>query len=273
MKFAAEPKTWIFPPSFSPAALLLLSLFIIHGCASSKHDVDPTEGMPVAEIYDDAKAELDNKQYATAVKLYSKLIARYPYGPYAQQALLDSAYAYYMDKDYETAIVTGERFIKINPRHPSVDYAYYLRGLSAYSMEQSMLDKTFRQDPTERDSRAAKRAFSYFNELVTRYPNSRYASDAIQRMVYLQNSLGTFEIHVARFYLRKQAYLAAVNRAKYVLSHFQKTPAVQDALVIMVKAYRALDMSELADDALRVLELNNPNHPKLKSLSKANKKG
>lgn len=248
---------------------LTASWLLLAGCAS-KHETDPTEGMPVEEIYTDAKAELDIKQYETAINLYSKLIARYPYGPYAQQALLDTAYAYYKDNDYETCIVTADRFIKINPRHKNVDYAYYLRGLAAYSMERSMLDRTFKQDPTERDSQAAKRAYDYFSELVTRFPTSRYSPDAYQRMVYLNNALGRYEIHVARFYMRKQAYLAAANRAKYVLSHFQKTPSVADALVVLVEAYRALDLPELADDALRVLELNHPDHPSLKTLPKEN---
>ena len=252
--------------SFHRSLLGFAILFLLVGCAATADEDDPTLGLSASEIYNDAKAEMENGQFETAINLYSKLTARYPYGIYAQHALLDMAYCYYKDYEPETAILTADRFIKLNPQHENVDYVYYLRGFAAYPMEESFLDRLFDQDRTERDPKSAKRAFDYFNELVSKYPESEYTRDASKRMVYLRNVLGKHEIHVARFYIKNQAYVAAVNRAKYVLENYQRTPSTADALAIMVEAYRAMEMHDLADDALRVLQKNYPEHKASKKL-------
>ena len=222
--------------------------------------MDPTEGRDAAEIYREATSEMLNGQYETAVSLYSKLIARYPYGTYAEHAMLGLAYSQYRDYSPESAILTAERFIKLYPRHQFVDYAYYLRGVAAFAMEQGYFFRLFRQDPTERDAQAARRALSFFSELIRKFPASRYVPDARKRVIYLRNYIAQYEIHVARFYMRKEAWLAAANRAQFVLENYQQTPAVPQALAILVHAYEKLRLDKLAADAFSVLAHNYPDH-------------
>ena len=246
---------------FTLAAILLLT-----ACASSGDHDDPTSGLAAAEIYKEAKTHLDNGNYESAIQFYEKLESRFPYGRFATRAQLEIAYAYYKFEEFETAILSADRFIKLHPNHPHVDYAYYLRGLAGYNMSESFLGKLFNQDPTERDPKSARRSFQYFAELVKKFPKSKYARDAVQRMTYLRNGLSKYEVHVAQFYYEREAYLAAANRCKYVVDNYQRTPSIADALSLMVKSYRKLELGKLADDALRVLELNHPNHPELAGL-------
>jgi len=177
---------------------------------------------------------------------------------------MEIAYAYYKDNEPESAILAADRFIKLHPTHPNVDYMYYLRGLASYDLSKSFLDKVFSVDPTERDPKSARRAFEYFSELVKKFPKSRYAKDSIQRMIVIRNRLAAYEVHVADYYLSRGAYLAAANRGKYVVENYQQTPAVPDALAIMVQSYDKLGMKDLAADTRHVLELNYPNHASLK---------
>ncbi len=239
------------------AAAVLLLLSWLAGCAGPEHE-DPTEDMSARQIYLEAKAELEDGQYETAAGLYSKLISRYPYGRYAQQALLEMAYAYYKGNETETAILTAERFIKLYPRHPGIPYAYYLRGLAAYPMEPDFLARWFDQDPAERDPHAVRRAMDFFTALLDKFPRSKYTADARQRLLYLRGLLARHEIAVARFYLRREAYVAAANRARRVIEEFPRTPAVAEALQVLVAAYEGLALPDLARDARRVLELNYP---------------
>ena len=244
-----------------PHIVLLLPLLLgLHGCSSSPDADDPTAGWSAEEIYEEAKADLDNSQYEAAIQLYERLESRFPYGVYAERAQLDSAYAYYKYNEPESAILAAERFIKLHPNHPKVAYAYYLRGLASFDSDQSFMNRVFRQDPTERDPKAARRAFAYFGELVRRYPNSEYSRDAIDRMYNLRDGLANYEIHVIDYYLKRKAYVAAVNRASYVLQNYQKTPYVPDALGAMVTAYHKMGLDDLAADALQVLVLNYPDH-------------
>ena len=237
--------------------ILLLTLFFLAGCASSG---DLSEDMSARELYREAKKNLDNGFYEEAISLYEKLGSRFLYGRYTQQAQLELAYAHYKFDEPDMALLATDRFIKLYPTHASVDYAYYLRGLASYSMNRQLMEKLFDQDPTERNPKAVRQAFQHFSDLVERFPNSRYTKDSIERMIYLRNSLAQYEIHVANYYLKRDAYLAAANRAKYVIENYQHTPAVEDALAIMVKAYRKLELYELANDAKRVLDLNHPDH-------------
>ncbi|SCZ50313.1 outer membrane protein assembly factor BamD [Thiohalomonas denitrificans] len=249
--------------------LPLLVLLLTAGCAGLP-EADETADWSASEIYEKAKAALDNGNYEQALGLYSKLEARYPYGRFAQQAQLETIYAHYEADEPEAAIAAADRFIKLHPRHPNVDYAYYMRGLASFDIGGGFLERFFPSDPAERDPARAREAFRHFRELTTKFPESRYAEDAIKRMAYLRNNLARHEIQVAQYYMRRDAYLAAVERARYVLESYESTPAVPDALGIMVTAYRAMDMPKLADDALRVLRQNYPEHRVTTQLEKDN---
>ncbi len=237
--------------------LLILSLVLLLGACAS---VDKKQEWSAQQYYKEAKTALDNRDYETAIRYYEELKTAYPYGRYAEQADLDIIYAYYKGGEPESAIAAADNFIKQHPRHPNVDYAYYLRGLASFSQGDSFLNKTFNQDPTQRDPSHLRRAFNYFSELVRKFPQSKYRADALQRMKYLLNALARHEIHVARFYLEREAYLAAANRARYVVEHYQNTPSVAEALDIMAQAYEKMGRNELADDARRVLKLNFPDY-------------
>ena len=243
--------------------ITLLAL-LLHACASTGDKDDPTAGMDAKQIYDKASDELKSGDYGSAIKLYERLEARFPYGQYAERSQMEIAYAYYKQSEPESAILAADRFIKLHPNHPNVDYMYYMRGLASYDLTKSFLDNMFSIDPTERDPKSARRAFEYFSELIKKFPKSRYAKDSIQRMLAIRNSLATYEVHVAKYYLSRGAYLAAVNRSKYIVENYQRTPAVEDALDIMVQGYEKLGMNDLAADARRVLELNYPNHASVK---------
>lgn len=247
--------------------VIVITLFamLLHACASTTNPDDPTSGMDAKQIYEHASGQLKDGDYGTAIKYYERLEARFPYGKYAERAQMEIAYAYYKNDEQESAILAADRFIKLHPNHPNVDYMYYMRGLASYDLTKSFLDSLFNVDPTERDPKAARRSFQYFAELVKKFPRSRYAKDAVKRMIAIRDNLAKYEVHVADYYLSRGAYLAAANRSKYVVENYQRTPAVADALAIMVKAYTKLGMKDLATDAHRVLELNYPNHPSLKT--------
>ena len=239
---------------------------ILTGCASSGDIDDETYGFTVAELYEEAKTQLEKEEYETAIKYYEKLESRFPYGTYAERARMEVAYAYYKDSQPETAIISANRFIKLHPNHENADYAYYLRGLASFDTTVSFLDRVFDQEPSERDPKSIRQAFQYFSELIKRFPESRYTPDSIKRMKLLRENLSRYEIHVANYYQRRGAYLASANRAKYVIENYQGTLAIPDALALMVDSYRKLGMHDLADDTLRILELNHPEHEKTKSL-------
>jgi outer membrane protein assembly factor BamD len=240
-------------------SLLALMLFVLigTGCSVFK-EYDETAGWDASQLYNAAKEALNDNDYEKAIKLYGKLEARFPYGRYTQQAQLETAYAHYKAGESEAAIAAAERFIKLHPRHPNVDYAYYMRGLASFEPGRNFLERFFPQDGAQRDPTAARESFRYFSELIQRFPQSRYSQDAVQRMTYLRNSLARYEVQVADYYLRRGAHLAAANRGKYVLENYDRTPSVPDALAVMVQAYRQMKMTDLADSAYRVLEQNHP---------------
>ena len=225
---------------------------------------DPTEGWSAQKLYAEAKSELGDGNYEEAIKLYQKLEARYPHGRFAQQAQLEIPYAYYKDQKPAEAIAAAERFIKLHPNHPNVDYAYYLRGLANFNDDLGWGGYISGQDLSERDPKAAHDAFTAFKELVTRYPKSRYSPDATQRLKYLVNAMAAHEVHVARYYMKRGAYVAAANRAQVALKTYPQAPANEEGLVILVRAYDKLGMEQLRKDAERVLMANFPNSPYLK---------
>ncbi len=200
-----------------------------------------------------------------AIEQLEQLESRYPFGQYADQAQLDLIYAYYKSLDYDTAASHADRFIRLHPEHSNVDYAYYLKGLSIYSVDRGLLARFLPTTPSERDILPAKKAFTAFSRLVAKFPNSQYTADAHQRLIYLRNLLADHEVLVARFYIKRRAYLAAANRGRYVVENLQGTPAVADGLAIMVEAYRNMALDDLAKTAEQNLAHNFPDYPGLTS--------
>jgi outer membrane protein assembly factor BamD len=224
---------------------------------------DETRGWTVEKLYTEARSELNSGNYTRAEKLYETLEARFPYGTYAQQSEMDLAYAYYRDNEPELSIAACDRFIKLHPAHPNLDYIFYLKGLVYFNSDQGLLATWGRQDMSERDPKSANDAFNAFRELATRYPNSKYTPDARIKMAQLIDALGGHEMHVARYYMKRGAYVAAVNRAQVVVTQYANTRYVEEALAIMVSGYDKLGMTALRDDSRRVLALNYPNSPYL----------
>jgi outer membrane protein assembly factor BamD len=248
---------------------VILALFIgwsLAACGLLKTDTDETKGWSAAKLYAEAKQSLGDRNYEEAVKYYQKLEARYPYGRFAQQAQIEIAYAHYKDGDPALAIAAADRFIKMHPNHPNVDYVYYLKGLSNFNEDLGIMGLVGGQDMTERDPKAAAESFEAFKELVNRFPDSKYTPDAVLRMNYLVNTLASHEVHVARYYHRRGAHVAAANRAQYALKTYPLAPANEEGLVILVRSYDSLGMTDLRDDAERVLKSNFPNSRYLKEL-------
>ena len=213
-------------------------------------------------LYAEAKSELNSGNYAAAVKLFEALEARYPYGRFAQQAQLEIAYAYYKDQENASAIAAADRFIQLYPQNRNVDYAYYIKGLSNFNDNRGILGyittKLINQDMSERDAKASRESFENFKQLVTRFPNSKYTPDALKRMAFLVNTLATGEIYVARYYMKRKAYIAAVRRAQFILQEYPQTPAVEEALYVMARAYNELGLTDLRDDTEKVMRKNFP---------------
>ena len=240
---------------------------LLGGCAwlqSLQTETDETVGWSAQRLYGEAKDAMNEGSWATAIKYLEKLEARYPYGRFAQQAQLEIAYAYYRDNERASAVAACDRFIKLYPNHANVDYAYYLKGVVNFNEDQNILTRFATPDPTERDPKSARDSFDAFKELATRYPDSKYTADALARMHYLVNSLASHEVHVAQYYMKRGAYVAAANRADYAVKTYPEAPAIEDALALMARAYDQLGMDDLRDDALRVLKTNFPNSPWLK---------
>ncbi|WP_350283454.1 outer membrane protein assembly factor BamD [Nitrosomonas sp.] len=215
-----------------------------------------------SKFYVEAKNELNEGNYAAAVKLFESLEARYPYGRYAQQAQLEIAYAYYKDQEHASAIAAAERFIQLYPHHQNIDYAYYIKGLASFNDDQGILGyithKVIKQDMSERDAKASRESFESLKQLVTRYPDSKYVPDALQRMAYLVNALARGEIYVAQYYMKRKAYVAAIKRAQFILEEYPQTPATEDALYIMAVAYGELGMTDLREDVEKIIKKNFP---------------
>lgn len=237
-------------------SLLATAALLTAGCSSTA--VDKTATMSPNRIYAEAKEEMSASQWERAIPLLEKLEARATGTPLAQQAQLDKAYAQYKSAETAQALATLERFMKLHPVSPAMDYAIYLKGVINFNDDLGLFAKFTRQDLTERDQKASKESFEAFKELVDRFPESRYASDARLRMNYIVSALAQYEVHVARYYYKRGAYLAAVNRAQVAVSDYREVAAIEEALYIMYRSYEALGMTQLRDDAKRVLEKNYP---------------
>lgn len=228
---------------------------------SSENSEEDYSGWNSGKFRTEAQKAVDSGNFEKAIKLYEALESRYPFGESAAQTQLDIAYAYYKNSDPDSAIAAADRFIKINPRSPGVDYAYYLKGLVNYNRGIGFIDRFLPTDTSQRDPGSARDAYDNFDELIHRFPSSKYLSDARLRMIALRNNLAMYEVHVARYYLKRRAYIAAANRAAGVIEKYQRTPAVPYALQVMQEAYTELGLNDLAHDAERIYQLNYPKGP------------
>ncbi len=243
----------------SVLALVFLAAAALAGCGLlTEKEKDETAGWSAQRLYGEAKDAMNSRGWDKAIKLLEKLEARYPYGRYAQQAQLDIAYAYWKNNERASAIAAADRFIKLYPNHNNVDYAYYLKGLVNFNENQGLMSLIEGPDMTERDSKGTREAFQAFKDLVSRFPDSKYAEDSRARMHYLVNALAQYEVHVARYYMKRGAYVAAANRAQYAVQNYPQAPALEEAVFIMVKAYDSLGMNDLRDASDRVMRKNFP---------------
>jgi len=240
------------------SSLALILALCLGACGMLPEQVDETKGWSAQKLYAEARASLDSRAYEKAIGYYQKLEGRFPYGRFAQQSQLELAYAYYKDKDPAGAITAAERFIKNHPNHPNVDYLYYLKGVANFNDDLGLMGFVSNQDMSERDPKAARDAFDAFKELVAKFPDSKYAPDSIERMKYLVNALAAHEVHVARYYMTRGAYVAAANRVQFALKTYPTAPANEEGLLVLVKAYDALGMKDLRGDAERVMTKNFP---------------
>lgn len=241
-------------------SLAFIAVLLLAGCAifGDPTEFDETKGWSVDRLYNEAEALMRSRDYEKAIDYFQKLESRYPHGRYATQAQMEIIYSYYKQGDPISTITAADRFIKLHPNHPNIDYAYYMKGLATFN-QRGIIEKLTEQQISDRDPKSLRESFLSLKELVTRYPNSRYLKDANLRMTYLVNTLAAHEMHVARYYMKRKAYVAALNRGKYVLENYPNSTSVEEALVIMVSAYDLLGMEDLREDTMRVLQTNYPN--------------
>jgi outer membrane protein assembly factor BamD len=250
---ASSRKTFLtFFIGASAACLLLV------GCAGSDGQKDDTDIWSETKLYSEANEKLKDADYAKCGKYFEKLEARFPFGPYSQQAQINAAFCYWKAQEQAQALVAIDRFIKLHQGSPNLDYGYYLKGLISFNDDLGWLGKFTGQDLSERDPKAAKEAFESFKVVVERFPDSKYAPDSLDRMRYIVNSLAEADVIVARFYFQRGAYLASANRAQLVIRDYDRAPAVEEALYLLAKSYEKLGMTDLSNDAARVFKLNFP---------------
>ena len=260
----------MLPSTDHTLKLLLASLLaaaLMAGCSLIPEKIDETKSWSAQRLYSEARDSINDGNYQTALGYLDKIQARYPFGSYAQQAQLDTVYVQFKDGEPDAAIAAADRFIKANPRHPYVDYAHYMKGMANFERSNTMIERLAPSDRAKTDTATARQSYNDFSELMRKFPNSPYAEDAGQRILFLHNNLAAYEVNVANYYLRRGAYVAAVGRAAYVLANYARTPATENALDIMTQAYIKMGMPKLAADSLRVLERNYPQSPELPKLN------
>lgn len=237
--------------------ILIISCVLMTACASNNNQFD---NYGEDELYQTARQYVIDGKFNRAITAYQALETRFPFGKYAEQAQLEVIAAHYQASEYEAAIASADRFTRLHPDHPNADFAYYYKGLSNFDANRSLFDRFFDMDMSKRDLGTARDSFQDFSELISKFPDSRFASDARGRMIYLRNIMARGEVHIADHYFQRGAYAAAANRGRFIVEHYQETPAVADGLAIMVQAYRLMEMDKLAEDSLKTLRLNYPKH-------------
>lgn len=241
------------------AALALAAVLLVSGCGSSDTKYDKTAGWSAEQLYADAKQEVAAGNWKEARDRLTAIESRYPFGTYAQQALIELAYVNWKDGENEQALAAIDRFQQLYPNHPGTDYVLYLKGLINFTPASAFMTNVTGQDPAERDPKGLRASYDAFNELIKRYPQSKYTPDAEKRMTWLVNAIAMNEVHVARYYYTRGAYVAAINRAQTVITDFEGAPATEEALYIMMLSYDKLEMKQLKEDTERVLDKNFPN--------------
>ena len=248
------------------AKILLINLVIItllSGCSYWENvfkEADPTIGMSAAQIYSQGKEFLDAEDYPNAIRYFDMLEARYPFGSYSTQAMLDLAYAAYQSDLKDEAIVNADRFIRLYPNHPDVSYAYYLRALSNFDKDSNFITRLFASDPSKYDVFKLRQSFDDFTIVVNKFPESKYAKDLRNRLIYIKNMIAENELYIAKYYSKRSAHVAAIERVKYMLKNYSGTPSTEEGLIIMIDSYNKLKMTDLAFDASRVLKENYPQY-------------
>jgi outer membrane protein assembly factor BamD len=242
------------------ATIIMLGFCLsLSACGLLPAEIDTTADWSAARLYNEAKSAFNDANWEQALKYYQKLESRYPYGRYAQQAQMETAYAHWKDGDVAAAVADCNRFIKLHPNHPNIDYMYYLKGLIAFNDDLGYMGYFNSEDQSERDPKSMQESFDTLKKLVSAFPDSKYAEDATLRLHYLVNALATHEAHVARYYYKRGAYLAAANRSQHLLKNYPGTPVQEEAIYIMMLAYEKLGMEELRADAERIMKMNYPN--------------
>ena len=248
------------------AKILLINLVLItllSSCSyweSALKQADPTIGMSAAEIYAQGKEFLDVEDYPNSIKYFDILEARYPFGKYSTQAMLDLAYAAYQSNLKDEAIVNCDRFIRLYPNHPNVSYAYYLRALSNFDKDRNFITEIFAQDPSKYDVTKLRQSFDDFTIVVNKFPKSKYAKDSRNRLIYIKNMIAENELYIAKYYSKRSAHVAAIERVKYMLKNYSGTPSSEEGLLVMINSYNNLKMKDLAYDTSRVLKENYPEY-------------
>ncbi|MEO6227985.1 MAG: outer membrane protein assembly factor BamD [Thermomonas sp.] len=252
-------------PLFRHLFVMALALVLATtGCARVTgmfKDKDKNEGLPVSQLYDRAHEKMEKGSWSSASEIFTRLIAQYPYGAYTEQALMEQAYADYKAGKQDDAVSGIDRFIRTYPTHKNIAYMYYLRGLSNMARNTVFLSKAFKLDMSNRDLQSPQQAYSDFSTVATRYPNSAYAADARQRMVFLRNEFARFELNTGLYYLRRSAWVAAAERGTYLLETYPQSEYQNDAVALLGESYTRMGNTVLAADARRVLEQNDPKHP------------
>ena len=241
----------------------ILLIMTFSGCSSLGsifEEKDPTVGLTASQLYAQGKEFLDAADFNNAIKLFEILEARYPFGKYSTQAMLDISYAYYASNQKDEAIIEINRFIRLYPNHPNVSYAYYLRALSNFDKDANVISRFFGHDPSRYDVTDLKNSFNDFTTVVNRFPDSKYADDSINRLRYIKNQIARNELYIAKYYDKRSANIAAIERVKFMLENYGGTPSSEEGLVILVKNYNELKLYDLAYDSARVLKKNFPDY-------------
>ena len=251
------------PSFFHKLAFILCLSLIIQACSifSKESKEDEYVGWTVEQFITASKQELEDENYKKAIALLEQLDSRYPFGEHSAQTQLDLTFAYYKNGDAEAALASADRFIKTHPRNPDIDYAYYLKALVNFNRELGFFERFVPSDTTQRDTLFTQTSYLNFEELLRRFPDSKYTDDVKQRMIYLKNAMASHELHIARFYMDREAYVAAANRTNYILEHYQGTPSVPYALEIQIKAYKILGLQGLVQNTTEIYNYNYPDGP------------
>lgn len=241
------------------SAIAIIAVMSLSACTSVEDEQRELVANQGAQaLYNQAKENLENGNFSAAAQVLSTIDSKFPFGPLSHQVQLDLIYAYYKSGNVDQTLATIDRFIRLNPNHVDVEYALYMRGVVNMEQDSNLFQEIFQVDRSDRDPSKSKEAFEDFRRLVENHPDSKYATDAKQRMLHIKDRLAKYEIAVARFYMRREAWVAAANRGRYVLEHFPDTPQVQPALEIMIASYDNLGLDDLKGNAIKTLRINYP---------------